>query len=91
VFTPFAGPRPDLSDQLTVVDVRRGTAVAVAGAGTVAGLPSLAWSANSRWVYFLQGGGPTGRTIGVYRLGDRASTALNYYAGPVEDLAAVAR
>jgi hypothetical protein len=90
VFTPFAGPRPDLSDQLTLVDVRTGAVLPVAGAGTVTELPSLGWSADSRWVFFLQGGGPTGRTIGAYRLGDRTTTALDYFAGPVEDLAGVA-
>ena len=83
--------RPRVSDQLTLVDLRRGTVAPITGGGTVATIPSLAWSADSRWVFFLQGGGPTGRTIGQYRIGDRAPTALNYYAGPVQDLAGVGR
>jgi len=90
LFAPYAGPRPELSDQLTVVDLRRGTVTAVPGGGTASDQPALGWSADSRWVFFLQAGGPVNRTIGAYRLGARSTTEMRYFPDPVFDLAGVA-
>jgi hypothetical protein len=90
LFTPFDGPHPQLSDQLSLVDLRRGTIVAVPGGGTASDRPALAWSADSRWVFFLQAGGPVNRTIGAYRLGASSATEMRYFPDPVFDLAGVA-
>jgi len=90
LFTPYAGPHPQLADQLSLVDLRRGTVTAVPGGGTASDQPALAWSADSRWVFFLQAGGPVDRTIGAYRLGARSATEMRYFPDPVFDLAGVA-
>jgi hypothetical protein len=87
MFVPFPGPYPSVSAQLMLVDLRRGTATAVPGGGTAAPEPVVAWSPDSRWVFFLQAGGPVDRTIGTYHLGDHTAGVLNYFPGPVVGLA----
>jgi len=90
VFVPYAGPHPQMSAQLVLVDLRRGKVSAVPGGGTAAAETAVAWSPNSQWLFFLQAGGPVNRTIGSYHLGDRTAGVLNYFPGPVTDLAGVA-
>ena len=76
---------------VTLLDIRTGKLTAVPGGGTAADQPALTWSADGRAVFFLQAGGPVGRTLGVYRLGDPAAGTVRFFPGPAEDLLAVAR
>lgn len=78
-------------DRLVLVDLRTGTSRPVPGGGTAASRPSLGWSPDGRWVFFTQAGGPVDRTIGAYRLGDRRAGVVNFFPGPIVDLAGTAR
>lgn len=79
------------NDAVVVVDLPTGRVVPVPGGGTAAPSPALAWSPDGRWLFFVQAGGPVGRTMGAYRRGDRVAGALRYYPPGIVDLLAVRR
>ncbi|GAC1316849.1 MAG: hypothetical protein NVSMB12_14140 [Acidimicrobiales bacterium] len=76
---------------VTVLDVVDGRVTPIPGGGTTADQPALAWSADSKAIFFLQAGGPVGRTLGVYRLGDPSAGTVRFFPGPAQDLIATSR
>jgi hypothetical protein len=85
VFLPAAN-----GAQLAVLDVATGAVRPVPGGVSIVAVPAVAWSPDGRWLFFSQGGGPVGWTLGAYRSGDRKARQINYFPPAVSDLMAVA-
>jgi hypothetical protein len=90
VLTPLPVRAAVPGSQVSLVEMSSGHVTAVPGGGTASEQPALAWSPDSRRVFFTQAGGPVGRTLGMFRRGGRGTEDLRLFPDPTRDMASVA-